>query len=182
VSRRAGITLIVVGAIGLLVMTSVFGVLAIGGRSGRTEVLGVAGCTPKNPAGTIVDVRLSDRGGGMMGGSNLMMVSVSASPNSVASGTVTFEATNTGAMNHELLILPAPSDGVGTRKVRSDGKIDELSSLGEASTSCGRGAGDGISPGSTSWVTVHLAPGTYELLCDEPWHYANGMFTTFVVS
>ena len=21
-----------------------------------------------------------------------------------------------------------------------------------------------------------------ELLCDEPWHYANGMFTTFVVS
>jgi len=182
VSRRAGATLIVVGAIGLLVLGSLLGLLAVGGRSGRTEVLGIARCAPKNPAGAVVDVQLSDRGGAMMGGSNLMMVSVSASPDTVSSGTVTFVATNTGALNHELLILPAPSDGVGTRPVRSNGKIDESSSLGEASTSCGRGAGNGISPGATSWVTVHLAPGTYELLCDEPWHYANGMFTTFVVS
>jgi uncharacterized cupredoxin-like copper-binding protein len=174
--------LIVVGAIGLLVLGSVLGILTVGERSGRTEVLGVAGCVPKNPARAVVNVQLTDRGGVMMGGSNLMMVSVIASPDSVSSGAVTFEATNTGAMNHELLILPAPSDGVGTRKVSNDGKISESSSLGEASTSCGQGAGDGISPGSTSWVTIHLAPGTYELLCDEPWHYANGMFTTFVVS
>jgi uncharacterized cupredoxin-like copper-binding protein len=117
----------------------------------------------------------------MMGGGSAMMVSVIVVPVTVLSGTVTFVAKNTGALNHELLVLPAPNDGVGTRAVGSDGKIDEASSLGEASTSCGRGAGQGISPGTTSWVTLHLAPGKYELLCDEPWHYANGMFTGFTV-
>ena len=118
----------------------------------------------------------------MMGGGSAMMVSLTAAPGSVSSGSVTFVATNTGALNHELLILPLPSDGAGTRPVGTDGKINEQTSLGEASTSCGRGPGDGISPGTRSWVTVNLAPGRYELLCDEPWHYANGMFTEFAVS
>ena len=118
----------------------------------------------------------------MMGGGSAMMVSLAAVPGSVPSGSVTFVATNTGAMNHELLILPLPSDGAGTRPVGTDGKINEQSSLGEASASCGRGPGDGISPGTRSWVTVNLAPGKYELLCDEPWHYANGMFTELTVS
>ncbi len=26
-----------------------------------------------------------------------------------------------------------------------------------------------------------LKPGRYELLCDEPWHYAAGMFTVLTV-
>ena len=111
-----------------------------------------------------------------------MMVTLAPVPDSVASGPVTFVATNTGALHHELLVVPLPSDGAGTRPVATDGKISEQSSLGEASTSCGRGPGDGISPGTRSWVTVNLAPGRYELLCDEPWHYANGMFAEFTVS
>jgi uncharacterized cupredoxin-like copper-binding protein len=126
-------------------------------------------------------VELTDRGGAMMGAGGAMMVSVLASPDIVARGTVTFVATNTGALNHELLVLPAPTDGVGTRPVRANGKIDESTSLGEASTSCGQGTGGGVSPGTTSWVTLHLAPGNYELLCDVRWHYANGMFAGFTV-
>ena len=118
----------------------------------------------------------------MMGGGSAMMVSLAAEPVSVPSGRVTFVATNTGALNHELLILPLPPDGASTRPVGTDGKINEQSSLGEASKSCGRGQGDGIAPGTRSWVTVNLAPGRYELLCDEPWHYANGMFAEFTVS
>jgi uncharacterized cupredoxin-like copper-binding protein len=128
-----------------------------------------------------VHVVLSDRAGAMMGTGSTMMVSIFASPDIVAGGTVTFVATNTGTLNHELLVLPAPTDGVGTRSVGADGKIVESTSLGEASTSCGQGHGGGISPGTTSWVTLHLAPGNYELLCDVPWHYANGMFTGFAV-
>jgi hypothetical protein len=27
-----------------------------------------------------------------------------------------------------------------------------------------------------SWVTLHLAPGRYELICNLPGHYAAGMF------
>ncbi len=43
--------------------------------------------------------------------------------------------------------------------------------------SCGEGPGDGIAPGAESWVTLHLARGRYELICNLPFHYAMGMFT-----
>ncbi len=54
--------------------------------------------------------------------------------------------------------------------------------MGEASRSCGAGVGDGISPGSTGWTTVDLKPGRYELACDQPWHYAAGMFDVLRVT
>ena len=171
-----------VGAAGLvLVGTLAVATFVRGGFGpGQRDVL--VNCGPRHPAGQVGNVTLSDRGGAMMGANNLMMVSLDASPNIVSTGTITFVATNVGAMNHEFLVLPAPADGVGTRASGVDGRIDESGSLGEASTSCGAGAGQGISPGATSWVTVTLAPGHYELLCDEPWHYANGMFAGFTVT
>lgn len=178
--RGAGL-LAIIGAVGLLTLGTVVALGSVQARHDGAWRLTLANCAPSHPQGAVVNVKLTDRGGMMMGGGNLMMVSIVASPDSAPSGVVTFVATNTGALNHELLVLPAPADGVGTRVVGSDGKIDEVGSLGEASTSCGRGAGNGISPGATSWVTLHLVPGNYELLCDEPWHYANGMFTAFSV-
>jgi len=182
VNRRAATWMMVVGAIGVLVLGTVLAVGIGRGRLGGGQSLTLSTCEPRTTSGSVVNVTLSDRGGGMMGGASAMMVSLDAAPGSAPSGQVTFIATNTGAINHELLILALPSDGAGTRPVGTDGKINEQSSLGEASTSCGRGPGDGISPGTRSWVTVNLAPGRYELLCDEPWHYANGMFTEFTVS
>lgn len=77
-----------------------------------------------------------------------MMLSLNADRTSVPAGEVTFVATNYGQLNHELLILLVPADGPGTRPVDSGGKIDESSSLGEASHSCGSGAGNGVSPGT----------------------------------
>jgi uncharacterized cupredoxin-like copper-binding protein len=174
--------LTVLGAVGFLTLATIAAIAVAQGDLGSGQRLAIANCGPTNVHGTVVHVTLSDRGGAMMGGGNSMMVSLNAAPNSVSAGTVTFAATNIGALNHELLILPAPSDGVGTRAVGNDGKIDESASLGEASTSCGNGPGQGISPGTTSWVTIHLTPGNYELLCDVPWHYANGMFASFRVN
>jgi uncharacterized cupredoxin-like copper-binding protein len=182
VNHRTATGMLVVGAIGVIVLGTVLVVGDGQGRFGVGQSLTVANCDPKTTSGSVVNVTLSDGGGGMMGGGSAMMVSLVAAPGSSPSGPVTFVATNTGALNHELLILPLPSDGAGTRPVGTDGKINEQSSLGEASTSCGRGPGGGISPGTRSSVTVNLAPGRYELLCDEPWHYANGMFTEFTVS
>jgi uncharacterized cupredoxin-like copper-binding protein len=146
---------------------------------GPGQSLKVANCLPRDPVSTRVQVALND-GGAMMGGSSVM-VSMSADTTSVPAGAVTFVASNFGRLNHELLILPMTADGPGTRPVGADGKIDESSGLGEASRSCASGVGDGIAPGVRSWVTVKLAPGTYELLCDVAWHYADGMFTTFTV-
>lgn len=109
------------------------------------------------------------------------MLSLGANPSSVAAGDVTFVATNYGRLSHELLILPMPANGPGTRPLNANGKIDESSSLGEASNSCSVGAGSGITSGTRSWVTLDLRPGQYELLCDVPWHYANGMYAAFTV-
>jgi uncharacterized cupredoxin-like copper-binding protein len=174
--------LVVLGAVGFLTLTTVAAIAVAQGDYGSGPRLAIASCGPSNAQGTVVHVTLGDRGGAMMGGGSSMMVSLNAAPNSVSAGNVTFVATNVGALSHELLILPAPSDGVGTRVVGNDGRIDESASLGEASTSCGNGPGQGISPGTTSWVTIHLTSGNYELLCDIPWHYANGMFTSFRVN
>ena len=166
----------------LLSLGSVAALVAVRGGTVNGRSLALAGCEPGAAHGSVVQVQLTDAAGGMMMGGSTMMVRLSASPTSVPGGTVTFIATNTGALNHELLIVPVQADGPGTRPVGSDGKVDESSSLGEASRSCGAGVGDGISPGARSWVTIHLAPGTYELLCDVPWHYANGMFSEIVVN
>lgn len=101
------------------------------------------------------------------------MLRLTPSPSSISAGQVTFVVTNYGALNHEFLVVPIPSDGFGTRAVGSDGKINESQSLGEASTSRGAGPGHGISTGSRSWVTLTLRPGNYEVLCDVPWQYVD---------
>ena len=175
-SRALARFLTTLGAVGLLTLGSVASVAFLQSNFDGGQRLALARCGPAHDVGTVVHVTLSDAGGAMMGGGSPMMVSLSVSPNTLSAGTVTFIATNVGSLNHELLVLPASADGVGTRAVGSDGKIDESSSRGEASTSCGSGPGRGISPGTTSWVTLHIKPGNYELLCDLPWHYANGMF------
>ena len=138
-------------------------------------------CGPAHARGEVVRVELSDDGT-MMGGVTPMGVSLSATPASVKSGTITFEATNVGHLPHELVVMPAPTTGVGTRRVNANGKIDETGSLGEASASCRAGAGSGIGPGATGWVTMNLRPGLYELVCDVPWHYVQGMVSALRVT
>lgn len=166
--------------IALLAVTStaIVGGLSYGFH--RTSTLSLATCEPSTTAGQTVQVSLTDAS--WMMGPSLMMLGLIPNPSSVASGRVTFVVTNYGRLNHEFLVLPTPADGPGTRPVGPDGKINESSSLGEASRSCAAGVGNGIAPGSRSWVTLDLRPGTYELLCDMPWHYANGMYASFTVT
>ncbi|MGN6331659.1 MAG: sulfocyanin-like copper-binding protein [Motilibacteraceae bacterium] len=148
-----------------------------------------APCSP--PAaqpGSRVTVLLVDMGGAMTGpmsgpmmggpdgpGQRMML---RAAPGHVAAGTVTFVAVDRGHSTHELVVLPlAAGATAGSRDVRADGTVDEAAALGEASRSCGAGAGDGIAAGSAGWVTLTLPAGRYELLCDLPGHYAAGMWT-----
>jgi Copper binding proteins, plastocyanin/azurin family. len=131
-------------------------------------------CTAPTLPGQTLNIVLSDMGGMIEGGH---MLNIAASPSVVAAGKVSFEVLNAGMMIHELVVLPLPQGGVGTRAVGSNGRVSEAGSLGEASRSCGEGAGDGIAPGAASWVTLDLAPGRYELICNLPGHYAMGMFT-----
>jgi len=59
-----------------------------------------------------------------------------------------------------------PGQAAGQRAVGTDARVDEAGSFGEASRNCGDGAGEGIPAGSAGWVTLTLAPGSYELVCN----------------
>ncbi|MGW0194422.1 hypothetical protein [Nonomuraea sp. NPDC003201] len=107
---------------------------------------------------------------------------VTVTPGKVPEGTVSFRA-STGTLTHELVVLPlAKGRAIGKRPTGSDARVSETGSLGEASRNCGGGEGQGIAPGSVSWVTLILHPGRYELLCTFPGHYAAGMHAAFDVT
>jgi len=114
---------------------------------------------------------------GMMGGRPGIMPLL-ARPTTLRAGTVSFLVHNAGSLAHELILLPLPGGTpAGTRHLGADGRVDEAGSLGEASRSCGAGAGEGIKAGATGWVTLNLTAGRYELICNLKNHYASGMFT-----
>ena len=157
------------------------------GPGGHGFLSGSSRVAPKLP-GTVVNVSLTNMGGSMMGGQgNGMMgggaMGLSADHATVPHGTVSFLVTNDGSINHEMVVLPlAASQTAGARTVGGDAKIDEAGSLGEASKTKGANAGDGIAPGASGWVTVTLAPGHYELVCNLPRHYPAGMYTQLNVT
>lgn len=158
--------------------------------SGATPSGAIAGCTAPSLAGSAVTVTVSDMGGGMgmmMGGGagrfGMGRMTITDTPRTVAAGTVSLRVLNTGRLVHEVLVLPLPTgQSAGQRSIGADGRVDESSSVGEASRSCGQGAGDGVAPATAGWVTLTLAPGRYELLCNIAGHYAAGAYTELDVT
>nr|MDQ2895026.1 hypothetical protein [Actinomycetota bacterium] len=98
-------------------------------------------------------------------------------------GQVSLVASNLGWRTHELVILKlAGGAATGRRVPAANGKVAETGSLGEASRSCASGTGDGIASGSVGWTTLTLTPGRYELICNLPNHYADGMYAQLTVT
>jgi len=177
---------VAVGAVGLS-SSGPAGVRALVSPDGQGLVSGSRGAVPKLP-GRVVNVSLTNMGGPMMGGQGSSMMgggamSLNADQASVPHGTVSFLVTNAGSIDHEMVVLPlSTSQGPGARPIGGNTKIDEAGSLGEASKTGGAGAGDGITPGASGWVTLNLAPGHYELACNLPRHYSAGMYTDLTVT
>jgi len=180
-TRRSAVIASIGAVLALAVGVTAF-VALVSNSTGPTinNALGSASCSVPRLDGERVDVTISDAGDAMMS-QEPMMATITSDPTSVAVGRVSFVVYNNGALVHEMVVLPLPADGPGTRPTGANGKIDEAHSLGEASRSCAAGVGDGIAPDSIGWTTMTLKPGRYELVCDEPWHYAAGMFTVFTV-
>jgi uncharacterized cupredoxin-like copper-binding protein len=85
----------------------------------------------------------------------------------IGAGTVTFVGRNQGRMTHELMIerVPLKMDGPGRPNEKAAiGMIDDMTS------------------GQSGKMTVRLTPGTYQLFCNLPGHYAAGQHTTFTVT
>jgi uncharacterized cupredoxin-like copper-binding protein len=184
--------LLVAGTVAAIVLTagSTIGLAAASGAfRGRAPTGTGTRCAVPALPGIVVDVTLADMGammGGQSGSSSMMggrrqgtpLARMFASPGVVPAGTVSLRVVNRGAQTHELVVLPLRAgQAIGTRTVGTDGRVDEAGSLGEASRSCGTGAGDGIAPGEAGWLTLALGPGRYELMCNLPGHYAAGMYT-----
>jgi len=131
----------------------------------------------------VVNVTLTNMGGAMMQGAAGGMMRIVADKRTLTNGTVSLRVANTGSLVHELIVLPLPAGRrVGDRAVGANGRLDETGSAGEVSRTCGAGVGDGIAPGAIGWVTLHLAPGLYELICNLAGHYAAGMYTELIVA
>ena len=141
---------------------------------------------PTSLPGRTVRVDLGDMGmTQMMGGIAPMgePMRLQATPTTEPAGTISLIASNVGWRTHELVILPLAAGTVaGQRVAGSDGKIAETGSVGEASSSCASGAGTGLTPGTVGWVTVTLAPGHYELVCNLPNHYVDGMHEELTIT
>lgn len=182
---------VVLGIVATLILTGL-SVIAIAALTGQGNPGGIAflsrtQCAAPNLPGTVVSLVVTNMGGPMMGQGNGMMsggaMRMIADRATVPHGQVSFLVSNGGNINHEMVILPLPDNQiVATRPVGGDAKVDEKGSLGEASATCGEGAGQGIAPGASGWVTITLEPGRYELLCNLPGHYAAGMYTQLTVS
>jgi uncharacterized cupredoxin-like copper-binding protein len=186
--------LVALGALAVILLTAI-SLAAVAAVHDRTDNSSTpfrssrpTSCSVPNPTGAVVNVILSNSGGPMMGGPMVGsgvrggMMRLTADTASVPHGVVSFVATNLGSINHELVVLPLPTDQiVGTRSLRADSTIDESTSIGEASNTCGSGTGEGIAPAASSWTAVTLAPGRYELVCNIPGHYAAGMYTQLTV-
>ena len=135
---------------------------------------------PTSLPGQTVAVTVADMGMmAPMGGDAPMgsQMTLHATPSTVPAGQVSFVVSNLGWRTHEMVILPlAPRTPAGRLVPAADGKVDEATSLGEVSKSCGPGTGDGITYGNVGWTTITLSPGRYELVCNLTNHYANGMY------
>lgn len=84
---------------------------------------------------------------------------------SVKAGKVTFAVKNEGATMHGMAMALTPVDAPG-------GMLDERSLVGK---------GKELAGGETDLITADLKPGSYELVCFLPGHYAAGQKLPFEV-
>ncbi len=99
---------------------------------------------------------------------------ISLDRTSIPAGTITFVVKNTGAIEHELVVLETSTaqDKIAM-DMDEEGKMDETGNVGET--------GD-MNIGETKTFTVTLPAGHYVLICNEVGHYAAGMHMTFTVN
>jgi len=91
---------------------------------------------------------------------------IKADKATVAAGEVSFAVKNEGATMHGMAMSLTPVDAPG-------GMLDEASLIGK---------GKELSGGDTDLITADLEPGTYELVCFLPGHYAAGQKLPFEVT
>ena len=98
---------------------------------------------------------------------------VTAKPSSIDAGPVRFEQRNTGAVDHELVVIRT---GLSPEDLPLDGVEVDLKAKGLELAA----RDEKIAKGSTRTLRTTLTAGDYVLICNVPGHYQSGMRTRFV--
>lgn len=99
-----------------------------------------------------------------------------AVPETLQAGQVTFDITNDGSMQHEMLVFKSDLAPADYPKDANGDIVEEGAGVTLISD------GDNIDPKGTQSRTVDLsAPGTYLFVCNLPGHFKAGMFTVVTV-
>ena len=99
-----------------------------------------------------------------------------AVPETLKAGQVTFDITNDGSMQHEMLVFKSDLAPADYPKDANGDIVEEGAGVTLISD------GDNIEPKGTQSRTVDLsAPGTYLFVCNLPGHFKAGMFTVVTV-
>lgn len=120
--------------------------------------------------------KMAPMGMGMHGDMMKVTMGITATPDKIKAGEVTFAVTNDSkSLIHEMIVAPvASADTELPYDKDANGVIEEKTGdLGEVSE---------LDPGKSGALTVNLKPGTYVLFCNVPGHYVMGMWTTVVVT
>ena len=150
----------------LATLAVLFSLIAVGcGSSASTapgSALTTSSTTAATPAASPGPVTLSE-------------FKVQTAATTVAPGKVTFQISNAGRVQHELLVFR--SDLPPSAYPLKDGNIDEE---GPGITKVSDG--DNLDPGGTQTRTVDLSqPGTYLFVCNLPGHFKAGMYQVVTV-
>lgn len=99
---------------------------------------------------------------------------ITSSATAAKTGEVTFSVTNDGTLGHEFLVVKTD---IAPGKIPLDGDhfaeptdgIEVIDEIGE------------FAVGTTETLTLKLEAGNYQIVCNLPGHYKNGMFIAFEV-
>jgi len=194
-----------IGAASLVLGVTTTALLAATGFDRPGRWFNVPSCETPALTGTVIDATLTDMGAVMgprangpygpggpgnrypgargYGWPGMGMMRLTLDPATVSAGAVSFRAINTGALVHEVTVLPLASGQYpGQRAVGADDEVDESAALGHAARTCGEGDGNGIAPRAAGWTTISLPPGRYEVICNVPGHYLARMYAELNVT
>ena len=138
----------------------------------------VSGCgaDPSDVLGALTPHGVAPSGGSAVNGL-LDEWRVRADVNTVRAGPVSFTFENDGNEVHEMLVTRTdiapgqiPVDAATNTFNEDDPASKVLDEISE------------FDPGKTGSVTINLTPGTYQLVCNVPGHYTNGMSMSFTAT
>jgi uncharacterized cupredoxin-like copper-binding protein len=105
---------------------------------------------------------------------SLTSYAIAPTAQTAKAGDVTFSVTNNATdQDHEFVIVSTDL-AANALPVDANGDVDEdqITVVDEV---------EGLTPGSSGDLTVNLPAGHYVLMCNEPGHYAQGMYLDFTV-